>query len=230
MQALNSMGYTRKSLAAAGIGMFIAFLFLAPLATYAASSTVTVTTDKTFYAAGTDTIHVSGTISPAPGVSGTFVAVSISGPNGAGVVDENEFAVNSATGAFNGTFVTGGPTYATQGIYSISANYNGATGSATFQYGNTTTGGSSQTGATTTVFVDSTLTVSSVVTSVTTIVSSAVTTVSSVAQTTTTQVNDFTTTVSATGGGDSTALAIGAVGVIIAIIAAVLAVLAMRKK
>jgi hypothetical protein len=232
MQALNSVGYTRRTLAAAGIGMFIAFLFLAPLAVFAASSTVTITTDKTFYPSGTNTINVSGTVTPAPGVSGTFVAVSISAPNGGGSVDANEFAVNSATGAYSGSFVTGGPTYAAQGIYTITANYNGGTASATFQYGNTTSSTSQTGGGTTTTIVQQfTTTVNNVVTSVTTVVQNAVTTVSAVTATTVTQQVQTTTTVSATGGGsDSTALAIGAVGVIIAIIAAVLAVLAMRKK
>jgi len=231
MQALNSVGYTRRTLAATGIGMFIAFLFLVPLATFAAAPTVTITTDKTFYPSGTNTINVSGTVTPAPGVSGTYIAVSITAPNGGGSVDANEFAVNSATGAYSGTFVTGGPTYAAQGIYTITANYNGGTASATFQYGNSTTS-SSQTGSgtTTTIVQQFTTTVSNVVTSVTTVVQSAVTTVSAVTATTVTQQVQTTTTVSASATTDSTALAIGAVGVIIAIIAAVLAVLAMRKK
>jgi len=68
MQSLNSVGYARKAIFVTGMGMFIAFLFLAPLAVFAASSTVTVATDKSFYAA-TATITVSGTVSPAPGVS-----------------------------------------------------------------------------------------------------------------------------------------------------------------
>jgi hypothetical protein len=229
MQAVKSVGYTRKTLAAAGIGMFIAFLFLTPLTSFAAGS-VTLSTDKTTYAVDA-TITVNGTVTPAPGISGTSVAVTILTPSGT-TADANQFAVNPSTGAYGGTFVTGGPTYSPQGTYTISANYNGATASQTFTYGNGSSSvTSSQTGgATTTTIVEQT-TVTQVVSSVTTVVSSAVTTVSAVAQTTTTVVNAVTTTISSSvAGSDSTALAIGAVGVIIAIIAAVLAVLAMRKK
>jgi len=64
MKSLNSVGDARRTLLVAGIGMFIAFLFLAPLAVFAAGS-VTIKTDKTFYA-GTQTIHVSGTVTPTP--------------------------------------------------------------------------------------------------------------------------------------------------------------------
>jgi hypothetical protein len=228
MQALNSVGYSHKSLAVAGIGMLIAFLFLAPLASYAAAPTVTVSTDKAFYPQGTETITVSGTVSPAPTSSGSYIGVSITGPTGA-QVDANEFAV-STTGAYSGTFTTGGSTYTGPGVYTVTASYNGGTASATFQYGNTTTSTTAPSGVNTTTTVQVTTTVISVVSSVTTVYSSAVTTVSAVAQTTTTLVQAVTTTVSQTGGGSGTAEAIGAVAIIIAIIAAVLAVLAMRKK
>jgi len=118
MQSLNSVGDTRRALVATGIGMFIAFLFLAPLAVSAATTSVTVTTDKTSYS-GTATIHVSGTVTSAPGISGTNVAVTISGPAGSpNPVDANQFLVNANTGAFNGTFVTGGTNYAINGTYS----------------------------------------------------------------------------------------------------------------
>jgi hypothetical protein len=77
MQSLNSVGYARKATLVTGIGMLIAFLFLVPFAAFAAS-TVTVTTNKPFYA-GTATMTVSGTITPSPGVNGTSVAVTITG-------------------------------------------------------------------------------------------------------------------------------------------------------
>jgi len=91
-----------------GIGMFTAFLFLVPLMAFAASSTVTLTTNQSYYAAGS-TITVTGTVSPAPTSSGTSVAVSITAPNGA-IADANQFLVSTA-GTYSGTFVTGGPTY-----------------------------------------------------------------------------------------------------------------------
>lgn len=135
MQALNSVGDTRKALSVTGLGMLVAFLFLVPLAAFAASSTVTV---NATYTAATNQVAVSGTVTPAPGVSGTNVAVEITSPTGV-VVDANQFAVNSATGAYNGTFVTGGPSYSVNGTYTVTANYNGGTASATFQYGTMTT-------------------------------------------------------------------------------------------
>jgi len=228
MQALNSAGYTRKALAVTGIGMFIAFLFLVPLTAFAAS-TLTVTTDKTTYAVGA-TIKVSGTVTPAPGLSGTNVAVSIVTPSGS-TADANQFTVNSATGAYNGTFVTGGPTYTPQGMYTIKAVYNGATASGTFQYGNATTSTSSSAsgGVTTTIIttiIESSVTTISQGGVTTTIVNNlpGTTVTSVVTSVTTTQIN------STTSAPDSTGIAIGAVGLIVAIVAIILVVLLMRKK
>jgi len=233
MKSLNSVGDARKTLLVAGVGMFIAFLFLAPLAVFAAGS-VTITTDKPFYA-GTATIHVSGTVTPAPTTSGTSVAVTITGPTGS-TVDANQFVVSTTNGDYNGTFVTGGPGYtaAGNGTYSITANYNGATNSAIFQYGNATkpTGGNGS-GTTTTVVIMSTIVQQ------TTITAQGVGTTTTVVQsnggggatTITQQTTQITTVVSnVTSGSDSTALAVGAVGLIVAIIAIIAAVLAMRKK
>jgi len=98
MKSLNSVGDARRALLVAGIGMFIAILFLAPLAVFAAGS-VTITTDKTFYA-GTQTIHVTGTVTPAPSSSGTSVAVTITSPSGA-TVDANQFVVSITNGNYS---------------------------------------------------------------------------------------------------------------------------------
>ena len=224
MQALNSAGYTRKTLAVTGMGMFIAFLFLVPLTAFATTG-VTVTTDSSTYSAGA-TIKVSGTVTPAPGLSGTYVAVSILTPTGA-TADANEFAVNSATGAYNGTFV-GGLTYTPNGTYTIKAVYNGVTASATFTYGSTTTVSPTASGTTTTI--------------ITTIFSTQITTVSQAFTTTivsslpgttvTSVVTSVTSTVinNTTSAPDSTGIAIGALGLIIAIVAIILVVLLMRKK
>ncbi len=206
-----------------------AALGLTPPAAHAASSTVTILPNNSSYSVGA-TITVNGTVSPAPAVNGTNVAVIILSPSGA-TADANQFTINPTTGAYSGTFVTGGPTYSTQGQYKITANYNGATQSATVQYGNATQTTSRAANGTT-------------ISSVTTIVTSIVTTITQGGTTTTvlnnqqgttvtSVVNSITTIVSSiTNGGSngSTALAVGAVGVIIAVIAGVLAVMAMRKK
>jgi len=232
MQSLNSVGFARKSLLTTGIGMFIAFLFLVPFAAFAAGS-VTVTTDKSSYA-GTATITVSGTVTPAPGVSGTSVAVKIAGPSGS-TVDANQFLISASTGTYSGTFVTGGPSYASNGTYTITATApSGASATATFQYGSNVT--SSQTGGSTTTTVVEQITTTVVQQGATTTVvqQGATTTVVQQAATTTTVVQQGgTTTVSSiitSATTDGTALAIGALGVIIAIVAIVMAVLAMRKK
>jgi len=209
----------------------LSLICLTPLASHAASSAVTIKTNQSSYPAGTETITVSGNVTPVPGQSGTFVAISITSPNGA-LTDANQFSVSPTTGAFNGTFTTGGPTYNVQGTYTIKAVYNNATASEIFQYGNTTTSSSSSqasgTATTTTVAVTTTV-VSQVQTTVTQAQATTVTQVQQQQTTVTSQVN-YVTTVSASAGSSSTALAVGAVGVVIAIIASVLAVMAMRRK
>jgi hypothetical protein len=228
MKSLNSVGNARRTLLVAGTGMFIAFLFLAPFAVFAAGS-VTLATDKSSYA-GTATIHVSGTVTPTP-TTASFVAVSIAGPTG-GTVDANQFAVSTTNGSYNGTFVTGGPNYATNGTYTITANYGGATASQLFQYGtptNVTSGG------TTTTVIQQTTTTVVQAGATTTVVQPGSTVVTTIVQqgatvvTTVTQAQQTTVTLSYTGS-DTTSLAIGAVALIIAIIAIVMAVLFMRKK
>jgi len=229
MKSLNSVGKARRTLLATGIGMFFAFLFLAPLVVFAAGS-VTITLDKTAYVSG-NTIHVSGTVTPAPTTSGTSVAVTITGPTGA-TVDANQFVVSTTNGNYNGTFVAGGPLYTPNGTYTVSANYNGATASQIFQFGNNTGGGGSS-GTTTTVIVTSITTIVQAGGATTTTVLSpgaTTTVVQAGATVVTTVVSQQQTTVTLSPQADSTALAIGAVGLIVGIIAAVIAVLAMRKK
>lgn len=220
----------RKTLTALLLFALAAILCFAPLTSHAASPTsVSIMTNQSSYPTGTETITVSGNVTPAPTVSGTYVAVSIIGPNGA-MVDANQFAVSSATGAFNGTFVTGGPTYNLQGAYTIKAVYENASNSAMFQYGTSTTTSSSQSaGSTTTITTGITTTeTSQVQTTVTQPGPATTVTQTSQVETTVTSQSNVVTTVSS--GSSSTALAIGAVGVIIAVIAAVMAVMAMRRK
>jgi hypothetical protein len=229
MKSLNSVGKARRTLLATGIGMFFAFLFLAPLAVFAAGS-VTITLDKTTYVNG-NTIHVSGTITPAPTTAGTSVAVTITGPNN-GLVDASQFVVSTATGNYNGTFVAGGPQYTVNGTYTITASYNGATASQIFQFGNNTGGGGSS-GTTTTLIVTSITTiVQAGGATTTTVISPGATTtvVQAGATVVTTIVSQQQTTVTLSPQADSTALALGAVALIVGIIAAVIAVLTMRKK
>src|SRR5579872_6098010 len=231
MKSLNSVGDARRALLVAGIGMFIAFLFLAPFAVFAAGS-VTITTDKASYS-GTETIHVSGTVTPAPTTSGTSVAVTITGPSGA-TVDANQFVVSTTNGAYNGTFVTGGPGYtaAGNGTYTIAANYNGATASALVQYGNSTSGSTGGATTTTIVVQATTTVVQAGATVVTTGVQQQAGATTTVVQqgATTTVVQQQQTTVTQSYTGSDTGTYIGAVAIIIAIIAIVLAVLTMRKK
>jgi len=230
MQSLNSVGNTHKTLAVTGIGMLVAFLFLVPLTAFAAGSvTVTSPTAGAIVAVGA-TITVSGTVSPAPSASGTSIAVSIVAPNGQ-TADANQFTVATGTGAFSGTFVTGGPTYTGPGMYTINFNYNGATTSVQVQYGNSTTSQASATGTTTTVQV--TTTIVSVVQTTVTQQNNVQTTVTQVQQGGTTTVMstiNAQTTVTQSYTGSDNGVYVGAVGIIVAIIAIVLAVLAMRNK
>jgi len=229
MKSLNSVGKARRTLLATGIGMFFAFLFLAPLVVFAAGS-ATMTLDKTTYFNG-NTIKVSGTVTPAPTTSGTSVAITITGPTGA-TVDANQFVVSTTNGNYNGTFVAGGPLYTKNGTYTVTANYNGATASQIFQFGNSTGGGGGS-ATTTTLIITSAVTTTVVQQGgTTTIVQQGGTTTvvqqCATVQTTVTQQQQ--TTVTLSPQADSTALAVGAVGLIVGIVAIVLAVLTMRKK
>ncbi len=93
---------------------------------YTSSSTslsITVVTDKVEYCC-IQTMNVSGVVSPAPGVSGTYVAVSIASPNGS-LSEAKQFVVATSTGSYNGSFILGGPEYTPNGDYTVSSNYEG---------------------------------------------------------------------------------------------------------
>ena len=216
------------------MGMLTAFLFLVPLAAFAASNaaatsyTITITSPTSgMYIAPDSTITVSGAVSPPPTANGTYIGVSVLEPNGQ-IATANEFPVALSTGDYSGSIATGGPNFATMGVYTIDVNYEGTPQSVTVMYGNVT---SATAVASVTTIIQSTTIIESTATTVTlpgtttTIISSTGTTVTSVVTSLSATTTNITTSVP-----DSTALAIGAVGVIIAIIAAVLAVLAMRKK
>jgi hypothetical protein len=103
----------------------------------AAATNLTVQTNQPTYPVGLNTIIVSGNVTPPPNETNTWVAISILSPNGA-LVDANQFEVNPTTGAFNGAFVTGGPTYTGAGAYTVKAEYESINATAVFQYGNST--------------------------------------------------------------------------------------------
>jgi len=222
--------FKAKSLSALAILAVAMLLCFSPLAAHAASATLSVTTNQASFPAGNNTIQISGNVTPAPSVSGTYVGISIISPNGA-LSDANQFLVNPATGSYNGTFKTGGPTYTSSGIYTVKAVYDNSTASTTFQYGNSTSTSSSQSGTTivsgttttTTVAESTTLTEGGTTTTV--VSSGAGTTVTSIITSATTIVSNVTSNIS-----NNTGLAIGAVAIVIAIIAAVMAIVAMRRK
>jgi hypothetical protein len=115
--------------------ILVLFFLVSALPSYrvsAEATTLTVTTSLGSYE-GASTIYVSGLVSPTPVVSGNYVALTIKNYGGS-IVDANEFLVTPNTGAYSGTFVTGGPTYAQSGLYTITASYGGTSASANFIY------------------------------------------------------------------------------------------------
>jgi hypothetical protein len=116
----------------AGLVFLLSLIFVVTFVN-ATTYSVTVATNAPSYTRG-ETVGVNGTVSPAPTNSGTYVGISILEPNGE-TADANEFPVSVGTGQYNGSFVTGGPTFSSNGTYTVDANYNGSTASTTFQYG-----------------------------------------------------------------------------------------------
>jgi hypothetical protein len=93
---------------------------------------ISIVTDKASYYNG-ETVLVTGVVSPAPNASGSNIAVTIVGPNGA-IVDADQFSVLYNSGVFSGTFTTGGPLYSMNGTYTVAAHYNDQIASTQFQY------------------------------------------------------------------------------------------------
>ena len=83
--------------------MLLAFLFLTPVFASATDYVVTVGTDKTLYNSGT-TITISGTVTPAP-PSGTYVTISVTGPNG--ILTDHLSAAVGVSGSYSATSVAG---------------------------------------------------------------------------------------------------------------------------
>jgi hypothetical protein len=124
-----------KSLTTVAVGMLAAFLLLAPTLAYAAT-TVSVSTDKPSYK-GSDSIAVSGTVTPAPG-AGTAVYIKVANPSGTAVFVDS-VSVNGATGAFSDSLVAGGNANWVTGTYTVTATWGSTpstavSGSTTFSY------------------------------------------------------------------------------------------------
>jgi hypothetical protein len=122
-----------KTLRTIATVMLAALLVLGPTVAFAAGETVTVSTDANSYS-GTQIIHVSGTVTPAPAAAGSNVVIKTTGPSG--VADVNSIAVPTS-GAFTYTIAPGSSLWTT-GSYTVNATYGGpgGTGSAvsTFSY------------------------------------------------------------------------------------------------
>jgi len=125
-----------KTLPTLATAIIAAFLVLGPAAAFAAT-TVTVATGASSYS-GSQTVTVSGTVTPAP-PAGTNVVITTRGP--AGVVDINSVPVNS--GAYSYALVTGGSTSWVSGTYTVNATWGGPAGTAsattTFTYTSSST-------------------------------------------------------------------------------------------
>jgi hypothetical protein len=124
-----------KSLTTVAAGMLAAFLVFAPALAYAATTTVTVSTDKPAYR-GAAAIAITGTVSPAPG-SGTSVSIKITNPGNTAVFVDSQ-PVTAGTGAFSSSTVAGGTNWIT-GTYRVTATWGTSpstsfTGTTTFSY------------------------------------------------------------------------------------------------
>lgn len=223
-----------------GIGVLaIAALLLlsfVPLFSSAAGTTVTVQTSASSYpapAAGGEQIPVSGTVSPAPGISG--YAVSIQFTNTAGLYFVATAPVDASTGAFSYTLTTGpanqnwiNGTYTVRAVYGTIPGGPQYTAATTFNYGTfSTTSTSTSSNSTGTSSGGTTTTIISATTIFTTVNSA--TTVMTTVNSATTVVSATTTTVMS-GGASTTVEALAIVGIVIAIIAGALAAMALRKK
>jgi len=120
-----------------------AFLLLSPFAASAAGATVTVKTDSTSYGSA-QTLTVFGTVTPAPTLSGTNIAIKIFNQATHAVVEYTVTPVGT-DGAFNTVFVTGGSAGWTPGTYVVNATYAygtvSGTATTTFGYSSTSPSG-----------------------------------------------------------------------------------------
>ena len=171
--------------------MFLGSQALVPA--YATTYTMTLHTDASSYS-GSQPIHITGSVSPAPGPN-TGVIITIKN-SANGLADVTEVAPSSTTGSFNYTSVPGGSAAWITGSYSVNATWggDGATASqvVTFSYTATTTTSTTSTTTTTTSSTSSTTSATSTTstTSATTTTSQTSTT-SSTSTTTSSTVPEF---------------------------------------
>ena len=202
--------------------MFL-LLSLQPVA-IAAATKVTVQTNHPTYPVGLNTIVVSGNVTPPPNETNTWIAISILSPSGS-MVDANQFEVTPKTGVFNGTFVTGGPTYTGPGDYTIKAEYDDINATAGFQYGgslaNQTSTSTSTAHSTSTIVTTTSLTSTPSITSQTSTTTSAMSTTSSNSTTSSVETS-VSTSHSTTSSSSSAALEIEPIALVMTIAAVAL--------
>ena len=201
-------------------------LLSAPFFSFAAGTTITVSTDKASYPNATGTpFTVNGTISPAPGVSNTYATIQIKNPSGTVMLVDSAL-VNPTTGAFSDSLASGANwvngTYTVLVTWAASASGTVYTGSTTFAYGAApTTTTTSASASATTIYYNTTI----ITTVMTTVIQPGTTTTVIQPGTTVTSVTSIVTTVQQTSTLDE---ALAAVAIVIAIVAVVLVF--MRKK
>jgi len=123
-----------KTLPILGTGLLAVLLVLGPSAAFAAT-TLTVVPGQSSYS-DSNTISISGTVSPTPSVASNVV-LTITNPSGA-IVDVSSNPVSTTTGTYSYAVVAGGTPSWTAGTYTIKAVW-GASGqsasaTATFTY------------------------------------------------------------------------------------------------
>ncbi len=98
----------------------LSFLLLLPPGALAQSYTMAVHTDSSSYV-GAQTIHISGTVSPAPGPN-TAVNVRVLAPNGEALI-RGAPSVDGTTGDYSIDAVAGGTPHWIAGTYTVNATW-----------------------------------------------------------------------------------------------------------
>src|SRR3989449_7033090 len=112
-----------KSVRIVGIVLAFAIVASAAILGVRAATTVSVTTDKPSYS-GSDTIMITGTITPAPQPNATSAFVTVINPNGKPVAPSPANVGNN--GAFHYTFAAGGTSNWISGTYTVNASWSGS--------------------------------------------------------------------------------------------------------
>ena len=99
--------------------------------TSVAAYTISLSTDSQSYT-GPQFVSISGAVSPTPTSSPAVVIITVVAPDGTQV--EAFKATASASGSFAASFVAGGDSHWTNGVYTVRASYSGSTKTTTFQW------------------------------------------------------------------------------------------------